>query len=89
MLVVVLVLGNPDVSQSEQRNKIIAGQIGSFRCRKGASRTKDDDKDEDESKLRNLGCPSHFEAQAKAGAFAYCSAGRVSFFISRLVLTTC
>ena len=31
MLVVVLVLENPDVSQSEQVNKIIAGLSGSFR----------------------------------------------------------
>jgi hypothetical protein len=34
VLVVVLVLENPDVWQSGQRNKIIAGQSGSFRCSK-------------------------------------------------------
>src|SRR5271166_2429177 len=47
VLVVVHVLGNPNVWQSEYRNKIIAGQSGSFRCRKRR-------RIEDESKLRNL-----------------------------------
>jgi len=56
VLVVVLVLDNPDVSQSEQRNKIIAGQSGSSHCRKRRRiEDEDDDEHEDESKLRNLG----------------------------------